>query len=140
MHWVAVWDWLVANGLFRDVLATAIGLGSAKLLTVRIIREHKQSQAQIADLLDTKTPGGLTDVLSAVKEQSGEEPEDDTPDSDDGEDDEEKRKRRHGTSSGHSSQEGHASHHGESPPPPDHDKPAPDPPSFLTHLHGLHGR
>lgn len=145
MHWVAIWQWLVANGLFRDVLATSIGLGAAKLMTMRPVQQHRQNQAQIADLLNTRTPGGLSDVVKAVKKREAGEPEDPTPDADDGDDEsgeeeEERRKRRHGASSGHSSQEGRAGHHGDSSPPPDHDKPAPDPSSLLTHFRPGHGR
>jgi hypothetical protein len=67
---VQVGQWLVANGLYRDILAavvgTIIGFVLGRLLAWRPVRkvlaEHKRSQARIADLLDTKTPGGLADL------------------------------------------------------------------------------
>jgi hypothetical protein len=63
VHWHAVWRWLVAAGLYRDLVATTIALGGARLIAWRPLRKHLANQERTADLLDTKTPGGLHDLL-----------------------------------------------------------------------------
>ena len=91
----SAFHWLVANGLWRDVLATVIGLGAARALAARPIKNVKASQARQEDLLDTSTPGGLAEVHAELQklskllgddsnqEPGNEEPEDETPDMDD---------------------------------------------------------
>lgn len=91
----ATYHWAVANGLWRDVLATVIGLGAARALAARPIKNVKASQARQEDLLDTSTPGGLAEVHAELtklrnllgddsnQEPGNEEPEDETPDMDD---------------------------------------------------------
>ena len=60
------WQWLVAQGLYRDLVGTAIALGGARLVAWRPLREHRKRQDKIADLLDTKTDGGLKDIRDGL--------------------------------------------------------------------------
>jgi hypothetical protein len=60
-----IWYWLVANGLFKDLLAMFIG----SLGFLLPWRHHRAAQKDIEDKLDTKTPGGLRDVLLMQKAQ-----------------------------------------------------------------------
>lgn len=69
----AVWDWLVVQGGIYHALVTVVlglvvgwGLGTAKF--VPAWRRHEEQQKVIADRLDTRTPGGLGDVVAAVRE------------------------------------------------------------------------
>ena len=79
------WQWLVAQGIYRDLVATVTALILGRLLAWRPLREirrqlrqHQESQARIADLLDTRTPGGLADLVP------GQHTDDDGDDLDDG--------------------------------------------------------
>lgn len=67
------WNWLVANGLYRDIISVVVVGILAPLVAYRPWKKHRATQKQIADSLDTSTPGGLTDVLRAVEanHQSG---------------------------------------------------------------------
>ena len=61
--------WLVANGLYKDILATSIAAVVARLAAWRPLRDHARRQDRIADLLDTDSPGGLTDLLDELKKR-----------------------------------------------------------------------
>jgi hypothetical protein len=63
------WAWLVANGLYKDALATAVAASFARLAAWRPLRRHTQRQELIADLLRTDTPGGMADVLDELKKR-----------------------------------------------------------------------
>jgi hypothetical protein len=62
---------LVADGLWKDVLSFSIvTAGAAIVAKVKLIpawRKHREQQDRTADLLDTQTPGGLADVVDALK-------------------------------------------------------------------------
>jgi hypothetical protein len=60
--WVALWHWLEAQGFVRDVVGIPVALVSAHLAGWHP-RRHLRVQEQIADRLDTSTPGGLGDVV-----------------------------------------------------------------------------
>jgi hypothetical protein len=76
------WGWLVANGLLKDAVSWAVFTGLTAAFAWwkgrhlwREWREHKATQeriadhqGRIADLLDTGTPGGLADLVEAVKD------------------------------------------------------------------------
>lgn len=62
-----MWHWLVANGLYRDLLAATVGVIVTHLFAWRPLRAHRRRQEKIIGLLDTGKPGGLTDVVDAVK-------------------------------------------------------------------------
>lgn len=68
---MVVWHWLVAQGLYRDLLASTIastiGLTAARIVTWRPLKRHTKLQEQIADRLDTSTPGGLGTVNEQLK-------------------------------------------------------------------------
>lgn len=63
----AAWDWLIGQGLYRDLIATTVALAGARLITWRPLSRHQRTQEQIADRLDTSTPGGLNDVVRHLK-------------------------------------------------------------------------
>lgn len=82
----AAWHWLVSEGgVYRALVGWVVGgaLGATatwlKLRPVvrragRLVRAHVTAQRQIvaqqrtiSDLLDTSTPGGLTEVVKAVR-------------------------------------------------------------------------
>lgn len=90
MRW---WQWLVAQGLYRDLLATVTALIVGRVLAWRPLREirrqfrqHQEGQARIADLLDTSTPGGLAELLPEHRRHRRRDDQDDD-DGDDGGDD-----------------------------------------------------
>lgn len=58
----ALWQWLQAQGLVRDIVATVVGVTGAHLAGWRPKR-HQRTQEQIADRLDTSTPGGLGEIV-----------------------------------------------------------------------------
>ena len=62
-----MWHWLVANGLYRDLIAATVAVIVTHLFAWRPLRAHRRRQERIIGLLDTGKPGGLTDVVSAVK-------------------------------------------------------------------------
>lgn len=67
----AAWGWLVANGLWHDLVGWAVFTvctGTLAWWKARPwVREHLERQRRIADLLDTDTPGGLADVHAALR-------------------------------------------------------------------------
>jgi hypothetical protein len=77
VHW---YHQLVALGFYRDLTAAVVGAIVARIVAENPLRKHRKAvaanarrQAEIIDLLDTTTPGGLADVLEAVKELNGNE-------------------------------------------------------------------
>lgn len=62
----ALWHWLEDQGAVRDLVATTIAVASAHVAGWRP-RKHQRTQEQIADRLDTDTPGGLSDVVHHLK-------------------------------------------------------------------------
>jgi len=62
-----VWSWLIANGLYRDLIAATVGVIVTHLFAWRPLRAHRRRQEKIIGLLDTSSPGGLADVVDAVK-------------------------------------------------------------------------
>ena len=68
---MAAWHWLVANDLWHAVVATLVSLPAAVVVAWAPWKRHRAAQSRISDLLDTSTPGGLTDVVEAVRDQEG---------------------------------------------------------------------
>ena len=69
-----VGHWLVANGLWKDLLAAVIALAVTRVAAWRPLRRLRR----IEDLLDTDSPGGLRDVVRALRgEDDGSGDEDD---------------------------------------------------------------
>lgn len=74
---VAAYEWLVAQGLWNDVVAVLVSLIVARVFwpflrdawVAHVWRQHRmiEQQTRIADLLDTDKPGGLTDVIEALE-------------------------------------------------------------------------
>lgn len=68
-----VFHWLIRNGLYNAVITWAVfALGAWLLAWLKLIplwRHYKAQQERIVDLLDTDTPGGLKDVVEALREE-----------------------------------------------------------------------
>lgn len=64
-----VWDWLVAQGLYRDIVSVCVVGLLAPIVAYRPWKKHRETQKQIADSLNTKTPGGLSDVVKALRDR-----------------------------------------------------------------------
>jgi hypothetical protein len=74
--WVhAIAHWLVANNFWVSVLAWCVFGSLTAIAAWRPLKRHQKTQAKIANDLDTKTPGGLTDVLNAVNKLRNEWPD-----------------------------------------------------------------
>ncbi len=89
---VHVYWWLEGNNLWKAAVAFFVTLILGVALTAfmrpwRAWKRHKNTQEKIADMLDTSTPGGLTDVVTAVHRMHSRLEEGDAPD-DNGSDDE----------------------------------------------------
>jgi hypothetical protein len=65
-----LWGWLVAQGLIKDLIAASVAVIVGHVFAWRPWRAHRQRMDRIADLLDTKTPGGLADVAKSVAQPS----------------------------------------------------------------------
>jgi hypothetical protein len=63
---IQVYQWLVANGMWKDILAASIAVLVARLFAWKPFKRMRAAQDKIQDQLDTSTPGGLTDVLNAI--------------------------------------------------------------------------
>jgi hypothetical protein len=61
------WEWLVAEGIYRDIVSAVVVTIIAPLLAFKPLRKHFKTQKKIANELDTSTPGGITDLLHAVQ-------------------------------------------------------------------------
>jgi hypothetical protein len=69
--WIrTAWEWLVQEGIYRDMVAVTLGVVVTTAAAWRPFRKIKNVQIKTADLLDTKTPGGLTDVLDAIQQSN----------------------------------------------------------------------
>jgi hypothetical protein len=72
MHTVfSVFNWLVANNLWRDVIqlsvASIFGFFLARIPWKRQQKVQAQSQAELMDKLDAKTPGGLGEIATLLQ-------------------------------------------------------------------------
>ncbi len=63
-----VWHSLLVLGLGRDLMATTIGLAGVQAGAYLPWKRHRERQDRLIDLLDTTTPGGLSDVVLAEKD------------------------------------------------------------------------
>lgn len=102
MWLVHVWWWLEANNFWKAqvafwvtmILGTIVGLC---LRPWRAWKAHRRTQEQIADRLDTSTPGGLSDLVNVLHELLHEaQDEGEVPD-DNGTDSRDIRKKPHGS-------------------------------------------
>lgn len=67
MHWTAIYGWLEdQGGLWKAVVGYAVLGILGWIVGVLPWRRSRQTQKEIADKLDTTTPGGLTDLVNAV--------------------------------------------------------------------------
>jgi hypothetical protein len=71
--WIHTYQWLEENNLFKSTVAFWVTIIlSAFLASVlrpwRAWKKHREAQEKIADRLDTSTPGGLADVVKALKD------------------------------------------------------------------------
>jgi hypothetical protein len=67
MHWLTMWGWLVnAGGFWKSVIGWAVFAVLTWAATWLPWRRHRKTQARIADSLDTRTDGGLKDVMDAI--------------------------------------------------------------------------
>ena len=62
------YNWLVDNGLWRDVISFSVGAILGLVVATHPFRLVHRALFRISDQLDTRTPGGLTDILRALKE------------------------------------------------------------------------
>ena len=70
-----MYHWLVVDGqVWHAVVSFSVGFAMAKIVTFRPLKKHRQVQEEIRNLLDTSLPGGLTDVVNAVKDAKGSSP------------------------------------------------------------------
>ena len=68
----STWHWLITNGLDKDLLAAVVALAVTRVAAWRPMRRLRR----IEDLLDTDSPGGLTDLLRALRSEGDDEPGD----------------------------------------------------------------
>ena len=68
--------WLVTNGLYKDLLATVVALAVTRVAAWRPMRRLRR----IEDLLDTDSPGGLRDVVRALRSDDDEPGDEDIVD------------------------------------------------------------
>lgn len=80
MH--AAWHWLILNGLWKDLLAAFIALAVTRAAAWRPLKRLGASQRRIEDALDTRSPGGLHDVVKALRRDDGKDSDDDDDDDD----------------------------------------------------------
>ena len=59
----STWHWLIANGLYKDLLAAVVALAVTRVAAWRPMRRLRR----IEDLLDTNSPGGLREVVRALR-------------------------------------------------------------------------
>lgn len=72
MHYHAIFDWLVNNNLWKATVAFWVTLFLGVMLGAamrpwRAWKHHREVQEKIADRLDTSTPGGLSDLVKALR-------------------------------------------------------------------------
>ena len=63
----STWHWLITNGLYKDLLAAVVALAVTRVAAWRPMRRLRR----IEDLLDTDSPGGLHDVVKALRAEPG---------------------------------------------------------------------
>jgi hypothetical protein len=69
--WIpATWHWLVNEGLLRDVVAV-VSAGVVSPILAVPAKRFRATQKDIADKLDTTTPGGLKDVVDMLHATQG---------------------------------------------------------------------
>jgi hypothetical protein len=69
VHYLTAYEWLEREGsLWKAVVGFWVVAVFTWFLGVLPWRRHRKTQKQIADRLDTTTPGGLTDLVTAVNE------------------------------------------------------------------------
>jgi hypothetical protein len=90
MHWMAIFEWLVQNNLLKATVAFWVTLILGGLVTLllrpwKAFQKRRQLQERIADSLDTRTPGGLTELVHKLDMllQQEEAQEDEDADGDD---------------------------------------------------------
>lgn len=76
-HWLVYDDGIVSlivNWFIGALLAMTVGMMVLRPLTLKLQRKiqkawaaHEHQQAQLLDALDSKTPGGITDLIEAVE-------------------------------------------------------------------------
>ena len=57
------WHWLIVNGLYKDLIAATVALIVTRAAAWRPLKRLRR----IEDLLDTDSPGGLRDVVRALR-------------------------------------------------------------------------
>ena len=72
MHTVfSVFNWLVANNLWRDVIqlsvASIFGYVLGRLPWKRLKKQQARNQAAVMDKLNAETPGGLGDIATLLQ-------------------------------------------------------------------------
>lgn len=63
---VAGWHFLYINGFWGDIIMWCVTAMLSWLWVHRLWKKSHHTQKRIADLLDTSTPGGLTDVMDRL--------------------------------------------------------------------------
>lgn len=63
-----VGQWLIQEGVYRDLIAALVGVAVTTLVGFIPFRKSQRRSAKVADALDTSTPGGLTDVMYALNQ------------------------------------------------------------------------
>ena len=61
------WHWLITNGLYKDLVAAVVALTVTRMAAWRPMRRLRR----IEDLLDTDSPGGLHEVIRALRSDPG---------------------------------------------------------------------
>lgn len=66
-HYHAIYWWLVDQGnLWKAVVGVAVAAVFTWICAIVPWLRHRRTQAAIADRLDTRTPGGLTELVKAI--------------------------------------------------------------------------
>jgi hypothetical protein len=60
-----IWRWLA-----QDALATAVAVVAGHVVAWRPWRAYRRDMARISDLLDTGTPGGMSDLKAAMEHRT----------------------------------------------------------------------
>lgn len=72
MHTAAfVYDWLVSNNLWKDVVqlsvAAIFGYFLARVPWKKQLKKQAENQAELMERLNAETPGGIGDLASLLK-------------------------------------------------------------------------
>src|ERR1700722_1469483 len=84
MHYHVIYQWLVDNNLWKDVITFVVFGVLGWTVGALPWRRHRKTQVAIADSLDTNTPGGLTALVNAIQNLAGEEDDDEADPGSDG--------------------------------------------------------